>query len=187
MIILKSVIRDVAWNSIEATWVDRTVMPDIEVPEVPAVLDAEGNELTPAVPAHIVPGEVIDTPVKCHCYSDVQMGMFRSDVTEFGGDIADLEAMIATVEAGIVPVEPPAPVVPDRIDALQGLMVLDAAGLASAYEAWALSPARTFAEKAFINKAMHWRRDDPTLLAAASSLGLSSAQVDALFISGAAL
>lgn len=159
MIAIKSIVHYTDTNSLEVTWVERST-----------------ND-----------GVVSDAIVKCHSYADVQMAMFRADVAEFGGDIANYEAMIATVEAGIVPVETPAPVVPDRIEALQGLLVLDAAGLSVAYEAWASSPDRTFAEKAFINKAMHWRRDDPTLLAAASSLGLSSAQVDALFISGAAL
>ena len=43
-------------------------------------------------------------------------------------------------------------------------------------------PARTFAERVFINKALTWRRDDPTLQAAAEALELSSEQVDQLFI-----
>lgn len=42
--------------------------------------------------------------VKCHSYADVQMGMFRADVLALGGNLADHEAMIATVEAAIVPV-----------------------------------------------------------------------------------
>lgn len=76
-------------------------------------------------------------------------------------------------------------VVPERIEALNGLLVLDQAGLSAAYTAWANAPERTFAQRAFINKAMTWRRDDPTLNAAATDLGLSSAQVDALFIQAA--
>lgn len=77
------------------------------------------------------------------------------------------------------PVIPP-PIVP-RVSALQGLLAIDQAGLAAQYEAWASAPARTFAERAFINKAMTWRRDDPTIQAAAVALGLTSQQVDALF------
>ena len=42
--------------------------------------------------------------IKCHSYADVQMGMFRADVLALGGNIAEHEAMIATVEAAIVPV-----------------------------------------------------------------------------------
>lgn len=67
------------------------------------------------------------------------------------------------------------------VTALQGLLALDHEGLSSYYEAWALAPERTFAQRAFINKAMTWRRDDPTLNTAATDLGLTTEQVDALF------
>ena len=73
--------------------------------------------------------------------------------------------------------------VPDAVPALEALLALDAAGLSADYEAWANDPARTFAQRAFINKALTWRRDDPTLQAAAEALELSSEQVDQLFIS----
>lgn len=76
-------------------------------------------------------------------------------------------------------------VVPQEISALDGLLTLDAAGLSSAYHAWANSPDRTFAEKAFIDKAMTWKRQDPTILAAADALGLSAEQVDELFTQAA--
>jgi len=77
---------------------------------------------------------------------------------------------------------PPAPQVPQAVPALEALLALDAAGLSADYEAWANDPARTFAERAFIDKAQNWRRDDPTLQAAAEALELSSEQVDQLFI-----
>ena len=79
-------------------------------------------------------------------------------------------------------VPPPAPQVPESVPALEALLALDAAGISADYEAWANDPARTFAERAFINKALTWRRDDPTLQAAAEALELSSEQVDQLFI-----
>lgn len=80
----------------------------------------------------------------------------------------------------------PAPkVVPDAIDALDGLLTLDAAGLSAAYQEWADDPARTFAERAFLTKAMVWRREDPTIAVAAAALGLTSEQVDDLFIEAA--
>lgn len=46
-----------------------------------------------------------DAPVKCHSYADVQMGMFRADVAQWGGDIAEYEDLIALVESN--PVAPP--------------------------------------------------------------------------------
>lgn len=81
----------------------------------------------------------------------------------------------------------PVVAVPDQVTALQGLLAIDAAGLSSAYQAWAADPARTFSEKAFIDKAIHWKRNDPVLLLGANALGLNSAQLDQLFIAASAL
>ena len=78
------------------------------------------------------------------------------------------------------PIVAPDPV-PQSIDALQGLLALDHEGMAGFYETWASAPERTFAQRAFINKALTWKRNDPTLNAAASDLGLTSTQVDSLF------
>lgn len=82
---------------------------------------------------------------------------------------------------------PPASPVPKSITALQGLLAIDHFGLSSAYEAWANNPDLTFAQRAFINKAQTWNRDDATLNAAAISLGLTSEQVDSMFILAATL
>lgn len=95
------------------------------------------------------------------------------------GDSWDGESFTAPV--------PPAPAVPQSISPLQGLLALDAAGLADDYERWAGAPERTFAERAFINRAQVWRRDDPLLQAAIAALGMTAAQGDQLFIMSAAL
>jgi len=76
---------------------------------------------------------------------------------------------------------------PQSVTALQGMLAIDAAGLSAAYEAWASDPGRTFAERAFINKALNWRRNDPVLLAGAQVLGLTSENLDSLFIAAASL
>jgi hypothetical protein len=75
--------------------------------------------------------------------------------------------------------------VPTRVSALQGLLAINAAGLSEAYSEWASSESRTFSERAFIDKATHWNRADPVLLSGAEALGLTSSQVDQLFISAA--
>lgn len=75
--------------------------------------------------------------------------------------------------------------VPSQVSALQGLLAIDAAGLSQAYSAWASSESRTFAERAFIDKALHWKRSDTVLIAGATALGLTSEQVDQLFITAA--
>ena len=77
--------------------------------------------------------------------------------------------------------------VPSQVSALQGLLAINAAGLSEAYSEWASSGDRTFAERAFIDKATHWKRTDPVLLSGATALGLTSEQVDQLFISASAL
>lgn len=76
---------------------------------------------------------------------------------------------------------------PQSVTALQGMLALDQAGLSSDYELWANNPSRTFAEKAFINKAMVWRYDDDVLNAGCIALGISEAQKKQLFILAASL
>jgi len=187
MIIIKQFLHDVPTNSVEVTWVARTVAPDTVIAEVHAVFDAEGVETAPAIPARTEPGAVTDVGIKCHSYADVQMQMLRDDALALGTPLDDYEDLIALVESKIVPYVPPPAPAPEKIEALNGLLTLDAAGLSGAYEAWASSPDRTFAQKAFITKAIPWRRDDPTLAAAASELGLTDEQIDALFIQAATL
>lgn len=99
------------------------------------------------------------------------------------------DVQVGWIKQGGVFVAPPLPVatVPYSVTALQGLLAIDQSGLASAYETWANDPARTFAQKAFINKAQTWKRDDPTLIAAATALGLTSGQMDAMFTLGKTL
>jgi hypothetical protein len=75
--------------------------------------------------------------------------------------------------------------IPQRVTALQGLLAIDEAGLSADYQAWATSTSRTFAERAFIDKALHWNRTDPVLISGAADMGLTSEQIDSLFISAA--
>ena len=103
--ILKQVIRYTNAHAIEATWVERHQLPDVEVPASPALYGEDGNEVQAAVEAHTKPGEVIETVLKCHAYSNhpEQMAMLRADL---GADAAQYEDMIAEVEATYVPPEP---------------------------------------------------------------------------------
>lgn len=92
-------------------------------------------------------------------------------------DVGNDETFSETVPSPVLEL----PSFPTEIAALQGLLAIDQAGMADEYEAWATNPARTFAERAFINKALTWKRNDPTLALAAASLGLTDAQVDGMF------
>lgn len=96
---------------------------------------------------------------------------------------SDYVAYLTWLAEGNIPepyVPPPTPPVTE-VTALQGLLAIDHAGLSVEYAVWANSPLRTFAQKAFIDKAQMWKRNDPTLIAAATDIGLSEGQLDALF------
>lgn len=83
----------------------RPNLPDVEVPASPALYDKDGTEVQAAVEAHTRPGEVIETVLKCHAYSNdpEQTAMLRADL---GADAAQYESIIAEVEATYVPPEP---------------------------------------------------------------------------------
>ena len=74
--------------SLEATWV--------EVEQI-TTTDEEGNETITDK----------ETPIKCHAYDGSQMDMLRADSAELGTPLDEYEALIAEVEANIVPPPPP--------------------------------------------------------------------------------
>lgn len=185
MIILKQVIQYTTTNGCEATWVDRTVAPDTEVPEVPAVLDEDGKVLTEAVPAYTIPGVVTDVQVKCHSYADTQMQMFRDDAAAFGTPLDDYEDMIADIESKIVPPPPPVVVVPQVISMRQARLALYAANLLDAVELAVASATKDVQIE--YEYATELNRQWPTLLVLAAVLGLTDEQLDAIFIQASQL
>lgn len=185
MIILKEVIQYTTTNGCEATWVDRTITPQAEVPAVPAVLDEDGKVITPAVPAYTPPDVVTDVQIKCHSYDGTQMQMLRDDAAAFGTPLDDYEDMIADIESKIVPYEPPPTVVPSVITMRQARLALHGSGLLDDVEA-----AVTAADKAAQIEweyASELHRDWPTLVGLAAALGLTDAQIDDLFIAASQL
>ena len=72
-------------------------------------------------------------------------------------------------------------VVPQSVEALYALLAIDDLGYTQMYETWASDPARTFKEKAFIDKAGYWRRDDVYFNAAADDMGLGETDKDVFF------
>ena len=88
MIKLSKLIKYDNANALEATWV--------EVYEVVST-DEEGKEVITEK----------ETVIKCHAYADVQMDMLRADSAELGTPLDEYEALIAEVEANIVPPPPP--------------------------------------------------------------------------------
>ena len=115
-------------------------------------------------------------------------GIFRPDYAALFCEAPDqVELGWIRNEGGEFSPPPAVTVVPQEIMPLQGLLALDKFGLSVAYEAWANSADRTFAERVFINRAQTWRRNDPTLLAAAVAFSLTPVQLDELFIEGSKL
>lgn len=78
-----------------------------------------------------------------------------------------------------------APTVPASITRLQGRLALNAVGLLGQVDA--AVAAADAATQIWYADALTWHRADPILAAMASVLGLSSSQVDALFVQAAAL
>ena len=74
-----------------------------------------------------------------------------------------------------------------QITALQAMLAIDSLGYTQHYETWANHPDRTFAEKAFINKAQHWTRNDALFNAAADALGFAETDKDQFFQLGETL
>ena len=86
------------------------------------------------------------------------------------------------------PPPPPAPSVPTTVTRAQGKVALIDAGLWPAVLAYVAAIAddtlRARAEVA-LHDTIEWRRDSPFLADAAASVGLTTAQLDALFIAAA--
>lgn len=99
---LKQVIKYDNAVAIEATWVDVKTI---------GVADSDN-------PTLLVTKEV-ERVVRCHAYSGDQMQMFRDDVAQYGGNIAEYEPLISEVEAAWVP--PPVVEVPSPVDPLEKL------------------------------------------------------------------
>ena len=110
--------------------------------------------------------------VKCHSYADVQMQMFRDDVFEFGGDVAEYEELIALVESNIKPATPePLPIL--SCTPWQIRKKLNKEGLREAVELYVKSPSATQDEKDAWEFATEFREDNPLLVNAALLLGIT--------------
>ena len=114
--------------------------------------------------------------IKCHSYADVQMQMFREDVAELGGNIAEYEELIALVESNIKPAEPePLPVL--SCSPWQMRKKLNKEGMRDAVEAYVASEVATQDEKDAWEFATEFREDNPLLVNAASMLGITDLHV----------
>lgn len=93
-------------NWLEATWFEQTFAPDTIIPAKEAVLDEEGNEISPATPEIIEPGQVTQTQIKCVSYHPTQIDMLRADALELGTDLAEYETLLSDWVNSYVPPAP---------------------------------------------------------------------------------
>lgn len=181
-------------NWLEVSWADVVQAPDAvtpAVPEVPAVYD-EGELITPAVPAQpevITPGQITRTELKFVSYHPTQLSLLEADALLMGTSLDDHAQMLADWIAAYVP-PPPEPVaVPQIVTMRQARRVLLAAGrltdVNNAINALP-SPAK---EEAQIDweYGQEVQRHNGFVSLLAPVLGMTEADMDALFIAGAAL
>ena len=110
--------------------------------------------------------------IKCHSYADVQMDMFRDDIAELGGDIAEHEELIAKVESNIKPATPePLPIL--SCSPWQIRKKLNKEGMRDAVESYVTSEVSTQDEKDAWEFATEFREDNPLLVNAAAMLGIT--------------
>lgn len=76
----------------------------------------------------------------------------------------------------------PMPPVPQSIDPLKAIYLLDQMGFGAAYTAWRDAPERTLIERETLLRAPRWERNDSTLTAAATAMGITSDQLDQMFV-----
>ena len=180
---LNLIIDPTGW--LEARWYEETSAPDTVIPAKDAVLDEEGNEVSPAEPERIEAGQVTRTHIKCVSYHQTQIDMLRADAAELGTDLAEHETLLADWVAAYVP-PPPEPVqVPQVITIRQAKLALLAAGLLDDVDAAVAAADR--ATQIEWEYATEVRRNWPTIAAVVSVAGLTEEQVDGLFIEAATL
>lgn len=86
-----------------------------------------------------------------------------------------------------VAVDPPPPGPPQVVSRFQARAALHLAGLLTAVEALMADPATDMLARLAWTDAQEFRRTSPTLLAMASALSLTDAQLDALFVTAAGI
>ena len=130
-----------------------------------------------------------DVVIKCHSYADVQMQMFRDDVFEFGGDVAEYEELIALVESNINPAEPEPIPVPQEISKAQGIAVMSKVSVGES-NLWLAVKAYFDTEADEISRDLFYaiqvfNRQSPMLNSLKGLFGLDDATLDQLFVEGA--
>lgn len=172
-------------NWLEATWFEQTSAPDTIIPAKEAVLDEEGNEISPAEPERIEPGQVTNTQIRCVSYHPTQIDMLRADAAELGTDLEEYEVLLSDWVESYIPPAPEPVQVPQVIPMRQVKLALLAAGLLDIVDAAVAASDRAIQIE--WEYASEVRRDWPTITSIATAVGLTDEQVDNLFISAVSM
>lgn len=179
---------------LEVSWADVVQAPDVvtpAVPEVPAVY-SEGELITPAVPAQpevTTPGQITRTEPKFVSYHPTQLSLLEADALLMGTSLDDHAQMLADWVAAYVP-PPPEPVaVPQIVTMRQARLALLGAGkltdVNNAINALP-SPAKEAAQIEW-EYSQEVNRQNGLVSQLAPLLGMTEADLDALFTAAAAL
>jgi len=179
---------------LEVSWADVVQAPDVvtpAVPEVPAVYD-EGELITPAVPAQpevTTPGPITRTEIKFVSYHPTQLSLLEADAALMSTPLDDHAQMLADWVAAYVP-PPPEPVaVPQIVTMRQARLALLGAGKLAAVNAAINALPSPTKEAAQIEweYSQEVQRHNGFVSLLAPVLGMTEADLDALFVAGAAL
>lgn len=184
---------------IEATWTQTEQAPDVVAPATPdrtitlpqheiepGVFDTVlRTQIIPGTPEVITPGQITKTDLKHTSYHPTQIDLLQADANLIGTPLDEHADMLADWVLSYVPPKPEPVPVPQVLTARQAKRVLLAAGWLDDVDAAVASADR--ATQIDWEYAMEVRRDWPALISMAQALGMTSAQLDGLFVAGAQL
>lgn len=125
--------------------------------------------------------------VKCQAYANNQMALLAADL---GTDAPQYQALMNQVAATYVAPPPPVPQVPQAVTMRQARLALDAAGLLDGVEAAIAAianPAQRRKAQIEWEFAADVQRNHGLVPTMATALGMTEAQIDALFMQAATL
>ena len=108
-------------------------------------------------------------------------------IDEDGTSHASMLAACVPAGAEILPADTQPPVIPAVVSIYQACAALDTAGLLDDVEAYFASESATKGEKMAWARITEVRRDSPLMTKLSTLLGLTEAQVDALFVAAEAV
>lgn len=176
-------------NWLEVTWTDVEQLPDVEIPAKPALFDADGKEVQPAVEASTKPGGEKRTELKHVSYHPTQLALLQADAASMGTPLTTHADMLA---AWVDSYEPPAPEpvpVPAKVTMRQARLALLAAGKLAAVSAAinALPSPQKEAAQIEWEYSNEVQRHNGFVSQLGPILGMSPAALDQLFITAAGL